>query len=133
MAAEARKESFREVFRILKDWRRFMPADLGNKDNEREFIQEKAAMTWDTSIFVQKLMRDPSRTFEWGMFYLPPITKATSRYAGGYPQCIIGEAASSLRFQVCDCASSTTTLRHVGLVAASIVNERRSRVRRSSR
>ncbi len=42
----------------------------------------------------------------------------------------MGEAGTTRRFQVCDCASSTTTLRHVGEEAASIVKARRSRTRR---
>lgn len=83
-----------EMFRILKDWRRHMPKDLGAADYNREFVQGKGAMYWTSSLFVQRLMRDPQRKFEWGVFYLPPITRETSRYAGGYSQCIIGEAAT---------------------------------------
>lgn len=97
---------WREVFRILKDWRRFMPKDLGATDFDREFIQGKGAMYWTSSLFVQKLIRDPRRDFDWGMFYLPPITKATSKYGGGYPQCIIGEAAT--QFTVTNSAFSDT-------------------------
>jgi raffinose/stachyose/melibiose transport system substrate-binding protein len=85
---------WRECFRLLKEWREFMPRDLGATDNQREFIQGKAAMVWDSSIFVQRLLRDPRRNFDWGMFYLPPMTKATSKYGIGTPQCIIGEAAT---------------------------------------
>jgi raffinose/stachyose/melibiose transport system substrate-binding protein len=97
---------WREVFRILKDWRRYMPRDLGATDNAREFIQGKGAMTWESSLFVQRLLRDPRRKFEWGMFYLPPITKATSKYGGGHPQCIIGEAAT--QFVVTNSATNDT-------------------------
>jgi len=85
---------WRETFRIIKDWRRFMPKDISATDHAREFIQGKGAMYWSTSLFVQRLIKDPRRNFEYGMFYLPPITKETSKYAGGYPQCIIGEAAT---------------------------------------
>ena len=97
---------WRETFRTLKRWRRFMPKDIGEKDNEREFIAGRAAMTWSTSLFVQRLLRDPQLRFDWGMFYLPPITKATSRFGGGYPQCIIGEAAT--QFSVTNSAYSDT-------------------------
>jgi len=97
---------WREVFRLLKQWRRFMPQDIGATDNGREFIQGKGAMLWDSSLFVQRLLRDPQRSFDWGMFYLPPITKATSKYGGGYPQCIIGEAAT--QFSVTNSAISDT-------------------------
>ncbi|MGV3614707.1 MAG: ABC transporter substrate-binding protein [Fimbriimonas sp.] len=97
---------WREIFRLLKQWRAYMPQDLGATDNAREFIQGKAAMVWDSSMFVQRLLRDPRRDFEWGMFYLPPMTKATSRYASGTPQCIIGEAAT--QFVVSNAAISDT-------------------------
>jgi len=95
-----------ETFRILKDWRRFMPKDIGSTDVRREFVQGKGAMIWESSLYVQALVKDPHRDFDWGMFYLPPITKATSRFGGGYPQCIIGEAAT--QFSVTNSAISDT-------------------------
>lgn len=95
-----------ETFRLLKDWRKFMPDDIGTKDMRREFVQGNGAMIWESSLFVQALVKDPHRTFDWGMFYLPPITKETSRFAGGYPQCIIGEAAT--QFSVTNSAISDT-------------------------
>lgn len=97
---------WREVFRILKEWRQYMPADIGATDSSREFIQGKGAMVWESSLFIPRLSRDPQRKFDWGMFYLPPITKATSKYGGGYPQCIIGEAAT--QFSVTNSAISDT-------------------------
>lgn len=95
-----------EVYRILKDWRRFMPRDIGATDNDREFLQGKGALLWSSSVFVQKLLGDKDRKFDWGMFYLPPITKATSRFGGGYPQCIIGEAGN--QFSVTNSAINDT-------------------------
>ncbi len=56
------------------------------------------------------------------------MSGGTSRRRRGARICIIGDAASTRRFQVCDCASSTTTLRQVGVVAARRVNARRSSV-----
>ncbi|CAN5636309.1 hypothetical protein BH11ARM2_BH11ARM2_36870 [soil metagenome] len=100
---------WRDLFRTLKDWRRFMPKDIGATDNTREFIQGRGAMIWETSIFEQRLKNDPSRKFDWGMFYLPPITKASSKYGGGYPQCIIGEAAT--QFSVTNSAFNDTNNR----------------------
>lgn len=102
----AKDPRFREIFRLLKEWRQYMPKDLGSTDYDRDFIQGKGAMHWTSSLFVQRLMRDPRRDFDWGMFYLPPITKATSKYGGGYPQCIIGEAAT--QFSVTRSAISDT-------------------------
>jgi hypothetical protein len=89
-----RDPRWREVFRILKDWRRFMPKDMGSVDNHREFVQGKGAMLWMHSMLVQRLINDPQMAFEWGVFYLPPITKATSRFGSGHDMCIIGEAAT---------------------------------------
>lgn len=101
-----RDPRWRELFRTLKAWRAFMPKDIGATDNAREFLQGRGAMIWDSSLFVPRLQKDPSRTFDWGMFYLPPITKATSKYGGGHPQCIIGEAAT--QFSVTNAAYSDT-------------------------
>lgn len=87
---------WREVFRILKEWRRYMPQDLGATDRMREFVQGKGAMLWSASWEVPRLMKDPDLKFKWDVFYLPPITKATSRFGGGYPACVIGGAATQL-------------------------------------
>lgn len=97
---------WRETFRLLKEWRRFMPKDLGATDMTKEFIQGNGAMIWESSLFVQKLMSDPQRKFEWGMFYLPPMTASTSRFALGVRQCIIGEAAT--QFSVTNSAYTDT-------------------------
>ncbi|HEY0868230.1 MAG TPA: ABC transporter substrate-binding protein, partial [Fimbriimonas sp.] len=87
---------WREVFRIIKDWRRYMPKDIASTNSQREFVQGKAGMYWSSSFTVQRLVRDPERTFDWGVFYLPPITRETSRFAIGVPQCVIGGAATQL-------------------------------------
>ncbi len=85
-----------EVFRHLKKWRKFMPKDLGSTDNLREFIAGNGAMLWMHSQFVDRLVRDPHLGFDWGVFYLPPITKETCRFAIGVPECVIGGAATQL-------------------------------------
>jgi raffinose/stachyose/melibiose transport system substrate-binding protein len=95
-----------EVFRILKEWRRFMPKDLGAVDLNREFVQGKGAMLWSSSMLVQRLLRDKQIGFEWGVFYLPPITQTTSRFGSGHDMCIIGEAAT--QFVVSNTAFSDT-------------------------
>ncbi|RYG35785.1 carbohydrate ABC transporter substrate-binding protein [bacterium] len=97
---------WREVFRLLKQWRGFMPDDIGATDNSREFLQGRGAMIWESSLFVPRLQNDLSRKFDWGVFYLPPMTKETSAYASGTPQCIIGEAAT--QFSITNAAISDT-------------------------
>ena len=57
-------------------------------------------------MLVQRLLNDPQRGFEWGVFYLPPITKATSRFGSGHDMCIIGEAAT--QFVVSNAAFADT-------------------------
>jgi raffinose/stachyose/melibiose transport system substrate-binding protein len=87
---------FREVFRTLKDWRQHFPKDIGSVSMERLFITQKGAMYWSSSFLVNKLARDPNLGFEWGVFYLPPITQEYSRWASGVDMCVIGGAATQL-------------------------------------
>ena len=53
-------------------------------------------MIWDGSWLVHRLVLSKSIEFEWGVFYLPPITPETSRYAPDEPMdmCVIGGSAS---------------------------------------
>jgi raffinose/stachyose/melibiose transport system substrate-binding protein len=83
-----------EVFRLLKQWRKFMPKDIGATDLSREFIQGRGAMLWSSSGYVARLADNPDLKFDWGVFYLPPVTKETSPYGGGHDMCVIGGAAT---------------------------------------
>ncbi len=85
---------WREVFRTLKDWRKYFVKDLGSVSMERSFITQQGAMWWSASPSVQKLTQDPSIDFDWGVFYLPPIRKEDNRFGIGVPMCVIGEAAT---------------------------------------
>ncbi len=91
-----RKEDprWREVFRQLKDWRRYFVKDFGSVSTERSFITQTGAMYWSSSFTVNKLSRDPNLGFEWDVFYLPAIPKSFNKYANSYPMCVIGEAAT---------------------------------------
>ena len=84
---------WRELWRILKDWRRYWGKDLSTEDMMRLFVTEKGAMYWSASWVVQKLARDPDIPFRWGIFYLPPIPPSVSPYSGGHEMCVIGGAA----------------------------------------
>ncbi|MFC1735843.1 carbohydrate ABC transporter permease, partial [Candidatus Hydrogenedentota bacterium] len=53
------------------------------------FITEKGAMMWGASAQVNKLTRLPDLDFEWGVFYPPPLTKESSRFASDQPMCVI--------------------------------------------
>jgi raffinose/stachyose/melibiose transport system substrate-binding protein len=85
---------WREVFRLLKDWRRYFVKDFGSANMERNFITQKGAMYWSSSFTVNKLSRDPNLGFDWDVFYLPAMPRSFNRFANSYPMCVIGEAAT---------------------------------------
>lgn len=86
---------WREVFRVLKEWRPYMSKDLNaSSDMFRSFATQRGAMYWMHSMVVPRLVRDPDRTFEFGIFYLPPISRSYSRFARGAEQCVIGGSGS---------------------------------------
>ncbi|HTL30087.1 MAG TPA: ABC transporter substrate-binding protein, partial [Tepidisphaeraceae bacterium] len=84
-----------EVWRVLKEWRPYLSQDLNpiGTDFVKTFVTQKAAMFWGHSMMVNRLISDPNLGFEWGLFYLPPITKSYSRFANGADQCVIGGSA----------------------------------------
>jgi ABC-type glycerol-3-phosphate transport system substrate-binding protein len=95
-----RDPRWREVWRILKEWRPFMCRDLNNEGTDffRLFATEKGAMYWSHAMIVPRLVKDPDRKFDWGIFYLPPVTKQVSRFADGHDQCVIG--GSGMQYSV---------------------------------
>lgn len=72
---------YREVWRILHRWRRFWPRELVNSDPVRLFVTGRAAMIWEGSWLLRRLRHDPLVDFDWGIFYPPRITRATSPFA----------------------------------------------------
>ncbi len=96
---------FVETFRILKDWRKYWPKTMAS-NLTKQFVTQKGAMWWTGSWTVNRLMRDPDVDFDWGVFYLPPITKATSRFADGHQQVVIGGAGT--QFEVTKTAFNDT-------------------------
>jgi len=85
-----------EMHRILKEWRKYWAKELKNTDTARLFLTNRVAMTWDGSWFSRRLLYDPYLDFEWGIFYLPKITKSTSRFGSGVDASVIGGAAIQL-------------------------------------
>lgn len=81
-----------EVWRLLADWRPYLAQDLNpiGTDFFRSFVTQKGAMLWSHSMQVSRLVGDRQRGFEWGVFYLPPMTRQTSRFARGEEMCVIG-------------------------------------------
>jgi len=95
-----------DLFRILHDWRQYMAQDIVNLNPNEPFFSQQAGMIWAASELVQRLARDPNLGFDWGVFYLPPLTKNQSRYASGRPMCVIG--GSAMQYCVSNSAISDT-------------------------
>ncbi len=83
---------YAEVWRLMREWRQFWNRDLSNTDQNRLFLLQKGAMLWDGSWMIRRMKLDPLVKFDWGIFYLPPITKETSPYACGAEPAVIGGA-----------------------------------------
>ena len=97
-----------EMWRILKEWRPYLSKELNPQgvDFMKEFVTQKGAMYWMHSMAVSRLVKDPNLEFEWGIFYLPPITQDYSRFARGKEQCVIG--GSAMQYSVTNHAWSDT-------------------------
>jgi len=85
-----------EMHRILKKWRKYWAKELKNTDQARLFLTKRVAMVWDGSWFSRRLLFDPYIDFEWGIFYIPKITKETSKFGTGIDASVIGGAAIQL-------------------------------------
>jgi raffinose/stachyose/melibiose transport system substrate-binding protein len=97
-----------EMWRILKDLRPYLSQDLNpaGADYIKTFVTQEAAMYWNHSMVVNRLLSDPNINFEWGIFYLPPITSDVCRFARGNDQCVIG--GSAMQYTVTNAAWSDT-------------------------
>jgi raffinose/stachyose/melibiose transport system substrate-binding protein len=89
-------ERYREMWRLIKEWRAYWNLDLVNTDRVRLFVIGKAAMMWEGSWFIRRMLNDPYVDFEWGVFYLPPMTEETSPFAAGVEAAVIGGAGLQL-------------------------------------
>lgn len=72
-----------EPWRIIKDWSQYWYPNAGGLTDTLHFRQGHAAMTVDGSWLVKALERDRNRDFEYGVFFLPKLTKETSKFATG--------------------------------------------------
>ena len=87
---------YRELWRLLYEYRQYCNQNIATIDMIREFVTQQAAMIWNSSPLTYRLAADRELGFEWGVFYLPPMTRKTSPYASGVDMCVIGGSATQL-------------------------------------
>ncbi len=91
-----RDPRWREMNRLLREWRGYWARELKNTDPIRLFLTRRVAFYWAGSWFIRRMATDPYIDFDWGIAYVPTITRATSRYGPGTPSTVIGGAAVQL-------------------------------------
>lgn len=88
-------ERYWECWRLIKEWSQYWQAGyLGTTDNIL-FRQGKAAMTVDGSWSVKNLEIDDQRTFQYGVFFIPKITPATSKFSTNSPARGVGGSTAT--------------------------------------
>lgn len=88
----SRDPRWREVNRIVKDWRKYWAKELKFNDAMRQFFTGRLAILWDGSWTIRRLAKDPYVDFDWDVSYIPSITRETSPYGSGSPATLIGGA-----------------------------------------
>jgi ABC-type glycerol-3-phosphate transport system substrate-binding protein len=101
-----RDPRYAEVWRHLSELRPYINRDLVTTDLTREFVTQRGIMFWNGSWFVGRLAADRQLGFDWGVFYLPPLTRENSPYATGVPMCVIGGVGT--QFEVTNSALADT-------------------------
>ena len=98
-------QRWHEVWRTIREWRPYMSSELNPQgiDLLKQFVTQSGAMFWSHSMTVTRL-ENAKLDFEYGIFYLPPITQSYSRFARGKPQCVIG--GSGMQYCVTNSAVS---------------------------
>ena len=92
----SRDPRWREVNRLVKEWRQYWARELKFSDPLRLFFTERLAVLWDGSWTIRRLAKDPYINFEWDIGYVPAITQETSKYAVGSPATLIGGAGTQI-------------------------------------
>lgn len=85
---------YREMWRLLREWRDYWPRDILRSDTSRLFLMQDSPMIWQLSPFVRRMVYDDLVDFEWGVFYLPPITAESSPFGTGVDSSVVGGAGS---------------------------------------
>jgi raffinose/stachyose/melibiose transport system substrate-binding protein len=98
-------ERWHEVWRTIREWRPYMSKELNPQGTDfvKSFATKKGAMYWSHSMTVTRL-ENARLDFEYGIFYLPPITQSYSRFARGKEMCVIG--GSGMQYCVTNSAIS---------------------------
>lgn len=91
-----RDPRWREMHRLLKEWRGYLAKEQKFSDPNFLFLTNRLAMLWDGSWSMRRFARDPYINFEWTVSYIPTITKATTKFASGTPATLIGGAATQV-------------------------------------
>ena len=89
----ASDQRFRELWRLIREFRGYAPSDIRHSDPLRDFLGEKCLMIWNSSFLAYRIdvMKPP---FEVGIFYPPPITRESSPLASGTPFASLGGAGT---------------------------------------
>jgi raffinose/stachyose/melibiose transport system substrate-binding protein len=89
----ARDPQWQEQLRLLKEWSAYWDPNFLSLDQDGAFslfVTGKAAMFWHSSARVKPITADPLRTFAFGTFSFPTVTRESSPYATGIAAPAIG-------------------------------------------
>ncbi len=92
----SRDPRWREMNRLVKEWRGYWAKELKFSDPLRLFLTGRLAALWDGSWTIRRLAKDPYINFDWTIGYIPTMTRETSRYAAGSPATLIGGACTQV-------------------------------------
>lgn len=84
---------WREMFRLLKEWRQLSTDNISSTDFGRMFLREEGLSLWTACSFSTQLRLNPDVRFDWDVFYPPSMTAETSEFATGAQMCVIGGVA----------------------------------------
>ncbi|HIJ75021.1 MAG TPA: extracellular solute-binding protein [Candidatus Hydrogenedentes bacterium] len=101
-----RDPRYAELWRHMRALRKYCNRNLANIDTDREFVTQQGAMYWTACPLTYRLMADKELGFEWGVFYLPRFTTATSEFASETEMCVIGGAG--MQYEVTNSAYNDT-------------------------
>lgn len=87
-----RDPRWREMNRLVKEWRRYWARELKFSDPLRLFSTGRLAVLWDGSWTIRRLAKDNYIQFDWEIGYIPAITRETTRFACGSPATLVGGA-----------------------------------------
>lgn len=104
---------YKEQLRILKEWAPYWNKDFLATTGDRLFRTGKAAMQWNGGWYMPRIEHDPLRTFDYGVFPIPKLTKETSPYASNIPTRGVG-GATSIQYAI------TNSAMHSGKVELAV-------------